>query len=64
MVEDVLQASLPGFVDAVRVADIGQGTNPIRIVSMRAVQKHTEKHTKFWEGTRSYDASRTVHGKA
>lgn len=37
MVEDVLQASLPGFVDAVRIADIGQGTNPLRIVSMRAL---------------------------
>lgn len=37
MVEDVLQASLPGFIDAVRIADIGQGTNPIRIVSMRAL---------------------------
>lgn len=37
MVEDTLQASLPGFVDAVRIADIGQGTNPVRIVSMRAL---------------------------
>jgi hypothetical protein len=37
MVEDVLQASLPGFVDAVRIADVGQGTNPLRIVSMRAL---------------------------
>lgn len=37
MVEDVLQQSLPGFVNAVRIADIGQGTNPLRIVSMRAL---------------------------
>jgi Ca2+-dependent lipid-binding protein len=37
MVEDVLQASLPGFIDAVRIADVGQGTNPLRIVSMRAL---------------------------
>ena len=37
MVEDVLQASLPGFIDAVRIADIGQGTNPVRVVSMRAL---------------------------
>lgn len=37
MVEDILQQSLPSFVDAVRIADIGQGTNPLRIVSMRAL---------------------------
>lgn len=37
MVEDILQASLPSFIDAVRIADIGQGTNPLRIVSMRAL---------------------------
>jgi len=37
MVEDILQASLHGFVDAVRIADVGQGTNPVRIVSMRAL---------------------------
>ncbi|KEP50963.1 hypothetical protein V565_070100 [Rhizoctonia solani 123E] len=37
MIEDVMQQSLPGFVDAVRISDIGQGTNPFRIVSMRAL---------------------------
>ncbi|KAG8897581.1 hypothetical protein FRC01_011279, partial [Tulasnella sp. 417] len=36
-VEDVMQQSLPGFIDAVRISDIGQGTNPLRIVSMRAL---------------------------
>jgi hypothetical protein len=36
-VEDVLQASLPKFVTAVRVADVGQGTNPLRVVAMRAL---------------------------
>jgi Ca2+-dependent lipid-binding protein len=25
MIEDVMQQSLPGFVDAVRISDIGQG---------------------------------------
>ncbi|MBZ4037865.1 hypothetical protein K6T82_24180, partial [Flavobacterium sp. 17A] len=30
-VEDVMQQSLPGFIDAVRISDIGQGTNPLRI---------------------------------
>ncbi|KAK7462733.1 hypothetical protein VKT23_007320 [Stygiomarasmius scandens] len=37
MVEDIMQQSLPGFVDAVRISDIGQGINPFRIVSMRAL---------------------------
>lgn len=34
------QQSLPSFVDAVRISDIGQGTNPFRIVSMRALPDH------------------------
>lgn len=37
MVEDILQQSLPGFVDAVRITDLGQGTNPLRITSIRAL---------------------------
>jgi hypothetical protein len=32
-----MQQSLPKFVSAVRISDIGQGTNPFRIVSMRAL---------------------------
>jgi Ca2+-dependent lipid-binding protein len=37
MVEDILQQSLPGFVDAVRITDLGQGQNPLRITSIRAL---------------------------
>ncbi|KAF8578018.1 hypothetical protein K439DRAFT_1363416 [Ramaria rubella] len=37
MVEDIMQQSLPSFVDAVRISDVGQGTNSFRIVSMRAL---------------------------
>ncbi|KAF5369071.1 hypothetical protein D9758_002979 [Tetrapyrgos nigripes] len=37
MVEDIMQQSLPGFVDAVRISDLGQGINPFRVVSMRAL---------------------------
>jgi hypothetical protein len=37
MVEDIMQQSLPGIVDAVRISDIGQGTNPLRILSIRAL---------------------------
>jgi Ca2+-dependent lipid-binding protein len=36
-IEDVMQASLPGFIENVRVADISQGENPIRILSLRAL---------------------------
>ena len=53
MVEDTLQASLPGFVDAVRIADVGQGTNPLRIVSMRALADrpgHPDYPREEWVG--------------
>ncbi|RPB05375.1 hypothetical protein L873DRAFT_1662648 [Choiromyces venosus 120613-1] len=35
--EDVMQASVPGVIQNVRVADISQGSNPIRILSLRAL---------------------------
>ncbi|KAF5548418.1 hypothetical protein FMEXI_4768 [Fusarium mexicanum] len=35
--EDVMAASVPGVIENVRVADISQGNNPIRILSMRAL---------------------------
>lgn len=37
MVEDIMQASLPKFVDAVRISDLGLGTNPFRIIAMRGL---------------------------
>ncbi|THU78065.1 hypothetical protein K435DRAFT_786410 [Dendrothele bispora CBS 962.96] len=37
MLEDALQASLPKFIHGVRVADIGQGKEPIRILGIRAL---------------------------
>jgi len=44
MVEDVMQASLPGIVNAIKISDYGQGSNPVRIVSMRALpDKPTDK---------------------
>ena len=36
-IEDVIQASLPGFVDAVKIADFSLGKNALRIVSMRGL---------------------------
>ncbi|KIH93494.1 hypothetical protein SPBR_04042 [Sporothrix brasiliensis 5110] len=35
--EDVMQASVPGVVDNVKVNDISQGSNPIRVLSLRAL---------------------------
>jgi hypothetical protein len=37
LIEDVMQASLPKFVTAVRIADLAQGRNPLRIVAMRGL---------------------------
>ncbi|KAM0755850.1 hypothetical protein T439DRAFT_308275 [Meredithblackwellia eburnea MCA 4105] len=37
MIEDVMQASLPGFIDAVKVDDFTIGKNALRIVSMRGL---------------------------
>ncbi|EJD48327.1 hypothetical protein AURDEDRAFT_183631 [Auricularia subglabra TFB-10046 SS5] len=37
MIEDVMQQSLPSFVEAVRVSDFSLGTNPLRLLSMRAL---------------------------
>lgn len=36
-IEDVMQASLPGFIENVRIAEMSQGSNPIRILSLRAL---------------------------
>jgi Ca2+-dependent lipid-binding protein len=53
--EDVMQASVPGVIENVKVNDISQGSNPIRILSLRAlpdshvkdlkedIRKHEEK---------------------
>ncbi|GJE96327.1 C2 domain-containing protein [Phanerochaete sordida] len=67
MVEDVLQASLPSFVDAVRIADIGQGTNPVRIVSMRALPDqpgHPDYPREEWVGLNQDEDSRKQAAEA
>ena len=61
MIEDILQQSLPSFVDAVRIADIGQGTNPVRIVSMRALPDqpgHPNYPQEEWVGLNVDEESR------
>ena len=44
--EDVMQASVPGVIENVRVAEINQGSNPIRILSMRALPDNHMKEMK------------------
>jgi Ca2+-dependent lipid-binding protein, contains C2 domain len=36
-IEDIMQASAPKVVENVRIAEIDQGNNPIRLLSMRAL---------------------------
>lgn len=35
--EDIMQASVPGVIENVKVNDINQGSNPLRILSLRAL---------------------------
>jgi len=44
--EDVMQASVPGVIENVRVAEISQGSNPIRILSLRALPDDQMKEVK------------------
>ncbi|KAK0555282.1 hypothetical protein OC846_001795 [Tilletia horrida] len=37
MVEDIMQQSLPGFISAVKLSDIGIGDNPFRFVALRGL---------------------------
>lgn len=46
MLEDVMQASVPGIIENVKVADINQGNNPIRILSIRALPDAHMKEIK------------------
>lgn len=44
--EDVMQASVPAVINNVRVAEIDQGSNPIRILSLRALPDSRVKDMK------------------
>lgn len=44
--EDVMQASVPGIIENVKVNDINQGTNPLRVVSLRALPDDQVKELK------------------
>ena len=67
MVEDILQQSLPSFVDAVRIADVGQGINPVRIVAMRALPDqpgHPDYPREEWVGLDKDEESRKQAAEA
>ncbi|KAL4788160.1 hypothetical protein BJX76DRAFT_198981 [Aspergillus varians] len=43
-IEDIMQASSPGVIENVRIAEIDQGNNPIRLLSLRALpDDHAEQ---------------------
>jgi len=44
--EDIMQASLPGVVENIKVNDISQGSNPLRILSLRALPDSQVKDLK------------------
>lgn len=44
--EDVMQASVPGIIENIRVAEINQGSNPLRILSMRSLPDSEVKEMK------------------
>jgi Ca2+-dependent lipid-binding protein len=46
LLEDVMQASVPAVIENVRVAEINQGSNPIRILSLRALPDAQVKELK------------------
>ena len=46
MLEDTLQASLPKMIKGVRVADLGQGTEPLRILGIRSLQSSEIKDSE------------------
>ncbi|KAF5366289.1 hypothetical protein D9758_005797 [Tetrapyrgos nigripes] len=56
MLEDSLQASLPKFINGVRVADLGQGKEPIRILGMRTLDSFEHGVKSMDSGPKSSDA--------
>jgi Ca2+-dependent lipid-binding protein len=44
--EDVMQASVPGVIENIRVSEINQGSNPIRVLSLRSLPDSHMKEMK------------------
>ncbi|KAI0037069.1 hypothetical protein K488DRAFT_39722 [Vararia minispora EC-137] len=45
MLEDIMQSSMPKFVQSVRISDLGLGNTPLRIVSVRALPDSSNEQT-------------------
>ncbi|KAL4990581.1 hypothetical protein BDW68DRAFT_154012 [Aspergillus falconensis] len=45
-IEDIMQASSPGVIENVRIAEIDQGNNPIRLLSLRALPDENVQQLK------------------
>lgn len=57
-IEDVMVASVPGIIENVRVADISQGSNSIRVLSLRALpDNHMQdvKNEQYKENIKTMD---------
>ncbi|EGE04929.1 C2 domain-containing protein [Trichophyton equinum CBS 127.97] len=52
-IEDVMHASLPGIIENVRIAEIDQGSNPLRIISLRSLPDG--QCSDLIEGLRNYN---------
>ena len=47
VLEDVMQASVPGIIENVRVADVSQGATPLRLLSLRSLpDQHVGEYLK------------------
>ncbi|KAF8421574.1 hypothetical protein EV426DRAFT_718555 [Tirmania nivea] len=46
MLEDVMQASVPGVIENLRVVDVSQGATPLRILSLRSLPDHHVEELK------------------
>ena len=64
--EDVMQASVPGIIENIRVAEINQGSNPLRILSLRALpDSHVQDMKDFIheENKKTKDPQEAAAGK-
>ena len=64
--EDVMQASVPGVIENIRVAEINQGSNPLRILSLRALPDTHVKEMKDFiheENKKTKDPQEAAAGK-
>ncbi|PKI83993.1 hypothetical protein MVES1_002031 [Malassezia vespertilionis] len=66
MVEDIMQASLPGFIQAVKISDFGLGANPFRLIAMRAladIMTDPEYPRKTWIEHKNEEENNDTEGQ-